>query len=104
MSVLPDRGIMEMKQVIGEFEQRLGSARIRVRALPVVVALTVVCLLGAACGTSTPSSLPAPAGLPAFYSIPQPLPSGPPGTLIKSQKVTAADGLNGTVYRVMYMS
>ncbi len=64
----------------------------------------MVCTLAAACGSSTPSSLPAPAGLPSFYSVPQPLPSGPAGTLIKSQKVTGVSGLNGTVYRVMYMS
>ena len=60
--------------------------------------------LTAGCSSaSAPSSLPPPAGLPAFYSVPNPLPSGPPGTLIKSQRL-AVSGLHGTVYRVMYLS
>jgi dipeptidyl aminopeptidase/acylaminoacyl peptidase len=35
--------------------------------------------------------------------VPQPLPSGPPGKLIKSEPTTVA-GLDATVYRVMYLS
>lgn len=73
-------------------------------------ALTTVAVVAVACGSSSPSSsqatkttTPAPAGLPSFYSEPSPLPSGPPGTLIKSQKVTAS-GVHGTVYRVLYLS
>jgi pimeloyl-ACP methyl ester carboxylesterase len=48
----------------------------------------------------------APKGLPKFYAVPDPLPSSKAGTLIKSEKLTAADspGTNGTVYRVMYVS
>ena len=72
-----------------EFERRSDWSR-RARVLP-----TVVVLIWSACWervrlVGNPSSLPPPAGLPAFYSVPQPLPSGPPGTLIKSQKVAAA--------------
>jgi len=94
---------MEKTQLSRELEQPLGSGRRRSRVLPTIVVLILLCVLGAACGSSNPSSLPAPAGLPAFYSVPQPLPSGPAGTLIKSQKV-AVGGLHGAVYRVMYMS
>ena len=43
-----------------------------------------------------------PKGLPAFYSVPQPLPTAI-GKLVKSQKI-AAPGLDGTMYRVMYVS
>ena len=97
-----------MKKKRGSREVELyhffGSGRARARALPLVVALIMVCTLGAACGSSSPSSLPAPVGLPAFYSVPQPLPSGPPGTLIKSEKMAGTNGLHGTVYRVMYLS
>jgi len=58
----------------------------------------------AACGGSAKAaSTPAPAGLPSFYSVPAPLPSGPPGKLMKSQLVTVA-GLHASVYRVMYLS
>ena len=107
MSAVPDRGIMESKQLNGGLGQKLGSGRRTRRPLAIAVALTMVCILGAACGSSQPSSqpsLPAPAGLPAFYSVPQPLPTGPAGTLVKSQKLAKIAGLNGTVYRVMYMS
>ncbi|MGO9027487.1 MAG: lipase family protein [Acidimicrobiales bacterium] len=43
------------------------------------------------------------AGLPSFYSTPTQLPSGPPGTLMKSEQI-AAPGIDGTVYVVMYVS
>ena len=56
---------------------------------------------GAAPGAS--AAVPAPPGLPAFYSVPRPLPVGGPGTLVKSQKM-ATTGIDGTVYRVMYLS
>jgi fermentation-respiration switch protein FrsA (DUF1100 family) len=48
--------------------------------------------------------IPAPAGLPAFYSVPQPLPSGGPGTLIKSEVVSDPNLVGGTLYVVMYES
>ncbi len=44
----------------------------------------------------------APKGLPAFYSVPQPL-SSTPGEVIKSEPVPA-QGLHGTMMRVMYVS
>ena len=65
----------------------------------------------AACSSSSapgaaPSQrpIPAPRGLPAFYAVPQPLPPGPAGTLVKPPVKVAVSGLNGTVYRVMYKS
>ncbi len=42
-------------------------------------------------------------GLPSFYSVPTQLPSGPAGTLMKAEQI-AAPGIDGTVYRVMYLS
>jgi pimeloyl-ACP methyl ester carboxylesterase len=53
--------------------------------------------------TSTTTLIPAPAGLPAFYSVPKPLPSTKAGDLLKTERV-AAPGVNGDVYRVMYVS
>jgi hypothetical protein len=81
------------------------AGRVRTGALPVAAVLVLVAAVAAACSSSTPaaSSIPAPKGLPSFYSVPQPLPSGPPGTVVKSQKIAVA-GLDGTTYRVMYMS
>jgi fermentation-respiration switch protein FrsA (DUF1100 family) len=48
--------------------------------------------------------IPAPPGLPAFYSVPQPLPAGGAGTLIKSEVVSDANLVGATLYRVMYES
>ena len=47
-------------------------------------------------------TIPAPKGLPAFYSVPQPIPTTP-GAIIKVQKIPAP-GVDGTLYRVMYVS
>ena len=52
-------------------------------------------------GATTGSVLAA--GLPSFYSVPTQLPPGPPGTLMKAEQI-AAPGIDGTVYRVMYLS
>ncbi|MCE2808127.1 MAG: lipase family protein [Actinobacteria bacterium] len=41
--------------------------------------------------------------LPDFYGVPDPLPAGKPGQLIKSENVDAP-GLNGSMSRVMYLS
>jgi hypothetical protein len=49
------------------------------------------------------ANTPAPPGLPSFYSVPSKWPSKAPGTLIKDTPV-AVNGLNGTAYRVMYVS
>jgi dipeptidyl aminopeptidase/acylaminoacyl peptidase len=81
--------------------RRLGwRSVLRSMAVPVVVATLL-----AACGSSgaAASSVPAPKGLPRFYRVPVPLPSNRPGTLIKDQRV-AASGVDGTAYRVMYVS
>jgi hypothetical protein len=48
--------------------------------------------------------IPAPPGLPAFYSVPQPLPSGGAGTLIKSEAVSDPNLVGATLYLVMYES
>jgi alpha-beta hydrolase superfamily lysophospholipase len=50
------------------------------------------------------ADIPAPPGLPAFYSVPQPLPSGPAGTLIKSEVVSDPNLVGATLYLVMYKS
>jgi pimeloyl-ACP methyl ester carboxylesterase len=42
-------------------------------------------------------------GLPDFYAVPDPVPDDEPGTLINSEVVDAPD-LDGTLYRVMYVS
>ncbi len=54
--------------------------------------------------TSSPAAtVRAPAGLPSFYAIPDPLPAGKPGDVIKTETVPAAS-LHGTLLRVMYHS
>jgi dipeptidyl aminopeptidase/acylaminoacyl peptidase len=65
--------------------------------------LTAVGLLTSCGGSAKAASIPAPAGLPAFYSVPDPIPSGPPGKLIKFEPITV-NGLHASVYRVMYLS
>src|ERR1700722_20204457 len=88
--------------------ERCGSTA-RSQAPRMAVALLGLAVLIAACGTtSSPStashrSLPAPAGLPSFYSVPQPLPTTGPGTLLKSERLSVK-GVHGSVYRVMYLS
>ncbi|MGH9211056.1 MAG: lipase family protein [Acidimicrobiales bacterium] len=41
-----------------------------------------------------------------FYAVPDPLPGGPPGTLLRCQPVAAADGsiAGAVVWRIMYLS
>jgi alpha-beta hydrolase superfamily lysophospholipase len=65
-------------------------------------------VLVAACssGNAKPAATktdPPPAGLPAFYGVPDPLPAGKPGEVIKSEPVTVP-ALHGTMQRVMYHS
>ena len=72
------------------------------------VVVVVVALAAAGCGSASATNpdhpaTPAPAGLPGFYSIPATLPSTMPGTLIKSEQI-APMGIDGDVYRVMYVS
>lgn len=52
---------------------------------------------------TTAVTSPPPAGLPAFYGVPQPLPAGRPGDVVRTEKVAAA-GMHGTLWRVMYHS
>ncbi len=54
-------------------------------------------------GPTTGATTPVPAGLPAFYGVPDPLPPGEPGDVIAQQQVDV-DGVDGTVWRVMYHS
>jgi hypothetical protein len=70
-----------------------------------LMALAVVALStgGAASWASASGSGPTAHRLPSFYSVPATLPSRTPGTLIKYAK-TAAKGIDGTTYRVMYVS
>ncbi len=60
---------------------------------------------GASSSSSPPSTVidPPPEGLPAFYGIPDPLPAGKPGDVIKTEPV-ASTSLHGTMQRVMYHS
>lgn len=79
----------------------------RARTLAAVTLTVAVATIAAACGSSAPSApaaktVKAP-GLPNFYAVPVPLPPGGPGTLIKSVRVPQP-GLDGTLYRVMYIS
>jgi len=93
---------------------------VRTRALGVVLAAVVVAACGAdapdratpvavapsssAASSPAPSgTIPAPTGLPAFYAVPDPLPAGNPGEVIKTEPV-ASTKLHGTLTRVMYHS
>ena len=67
-------------------------------AVVLSLGLLAVALPAATAGASKP-----PAGLPAFYAVPSHWPSTKPGTYLKSEKVAVA-GVNGTVWRVMYVS
>ncbi len=81
--------------------------RVLVRQLAAAVGLTVlVTSMTVSVGTAGAArpDIPAPPGLPAFYSVPQPLPSGPPGTLIKSEVLPDSGLVGATLYRVMYTS
>jgi alpha-beta hydrolase superfamily lysophospholipase len=82
-------------------------------AAALLAAFTIVAA-AAGCASSSSSSssttaaqtvatIAAPTGLPEFYSVPDPLPAGRPGDLIKSEQVPV-DGLGGTLWRVMYLS
>jgi alpha-beta hydrolase superfamily lysophospholipase len=74
-----------------------------VARLAAIGLVTCLALLAVAAPAASGTSTPPPQGLPAWYAEPKPLPKGPPGTLIKEQKV-AVPGIDGTVYRVMYLS
>jgi pimeloyl-ACP methyl ester carboxylesterase len=92
-----------------------GNVHNQRRRWSAAAALAVVVMVSASCSssdkhasvskqpTTTTALIPAPAGLPAFYAVPKPLPSIKAGDLLKTEKV-AAPGVNGDVYRVMYVS
>lgn len=72
------------------------------------VIILVAAIMASSCGSSggsssSSASTPPPSGLPSFYAEPDPLPSGPAGTLIKFEQVPS-HGVDGTVYKVMYLS
>ncbi len=76
------------------------------RPVSAVAMAVVVAVVMAACSSNsaaTSTTIAAPGGLPSFYSVPSPLASTAPGTLLKSQLV-AAGAVHGHVYRVMYVS
>jgi pimeloyl-ACP methyl ester carboxylesterase len=73
------------------------------RGAGVLLASLAVLLSACSAGSASPATVPAPAGLPAFYSVPASPPSSVPGTLIKSQRI-AGHGIDGVVYRVLYVS
>lgn len=70
------------------------------RALAAALAWAVVAVV-----VTTVGAMPAGAAtpLPRFYTVPSTPPSGPPGTVVRVAQVPS-DGLDGTVYRVMYVS
>jgi fermentation-respiration switch protein FrsA (DUF1100 family) len=81
----------------------------RARRLAIVIAATL--LASCASGSTKPATVAAgspaadssSASLPAFYAVPDPLPAGAPGDVIRTEP-QAVDGLHGTMQRVMYHS
>ena len=88
------------------------------RAPKLLIAVTAATLVIAACSSSaktsapTPTSappttstsiVPAPAGLPAFYSFSEPIPTQP-GAADQVRGRAATPHVDGTVYRVLYVS
>jgi fermentation-respiration switch protein FrsA (DUF1100 family) len=67
-------------------------------AVALAVGLVAAALPAAMAGASK-----APPGLPAFYAVPSHWHSTKPGTYLKSAKLSVA-GLNGTAWRIMYVS
>ncbi len=72
-------------------------------ALGLLLACTSSVVPSLAAGAAQPD-IPAPTGLPSFYSVPQPLPPGGAGTLIKSEVVPDPTLVGARLYRVMYES
>ncbi len=75
---------------------------------PVSVAIGILVMGASIMATGVAAAgkpdIPPPAGLPAFYSVPQPLPPGPAGTLIKSEVVSDPNLVGATMHLVMYKS
>ncbi len=68
----------------------------------VALALGVAACSSTSSHSTSPTTLPPPEGLPSFYSTPKTY-SHTPGTLVKYERVPAS-GVDGTAYRVMYVS
>ncbi len=71
------------------------------RALAAALAWAVVAVVVTAVSAVPPAGAATP--LPRFYAVPSTPPSGSPGTVVRVAQVPS-DGLDGTVYRVMYVS
>lgn len=84
---------------------RLGRLSRLLLATVAATALVAACSSESSTSTSTAptATLAPPVGLPAFFGVPDPLPTGEPGDLIASEEV-AAPSVQGTTYRVMYLS
>jgi hypothetical protein len=91
--------------------RKLPTTRVTARIGAVATTLALLAGLATACSSTTAvvgsssGTLPGTpaAGLPRFYAVPSHLPSDKPGTLIKYARV-ATPAIDGTVYRVMYVS
>lgn len=84
------------------------------RSVLTTALISCLALVAVACSSSggsasttttarTVATIAAPAGLPDFYGVPDPLPEGAHGDLIKSEPLTS-EGLHGSLWRVMYLS
>jgi hypothetical protein len=104
------------RSAAGRFREGAMRAHLflrRSRPGSVAAAAIVIAVFAAACSSSksstSPSSstttrtIPAPVGLSAFYAVPDPLPAGQPGQIVRAERVTVP-GVHGTVWRVMYHS
>src|SRR4051795_1724900 len=93
-------------------ERQLGSAFVLLRRF-IVASVALALIAGcssdtkpsatASSSSAAPKTLPPPDGLPDFYGIPDPLPEGQRGDVIKTEPV-ASPKLHGTLLRVMYHS
>lgn len=63
----------------------------------------VAVLLGSGAVLPAITQEAAAANLPSFYKVPATLPSGPPGTVIRYERISSGS-LDGAVYRIMYVS
>ena len=79
-----------------------GSTRLVRHGVGAAV-LGILVTVSTTSGAAFAGSIPPAKGMPSFYSVPSPLPKGPPGTLVKWQQVHD-QGVDGTTYRVMYLS
>ena len=83
----------------------MGCSYVRRTAVALgVVMLCATSAMPSLAAGAAEKDLPAPPGLPAFYAVPQPLPPGGPGTLIKSEVVSDPNLVGATLHLVMYES